>query len=89
VTFHRAGIPGDDGQCDGRGMTDDRRPGTPWFAWLLVGAAALFAARFAAQFALHAVAHVADLVSGLVLLGVLGLVGWKLAVGSRRSRHRD
>ena len=66
-------------------MTDDRRPRTPWFVWLLLGVAALFALRFA----LHAVSHLVDLVATVVVLGVLGLVGWKVAVGGRRSRHRD
>ena len=66
-------------------MTDDRRPRTPWFVWLLVGVAALFALRFA----LHAVSRVVDLMATVVVLGLLGLVGWKVAVGGRRNRHRD
>ena len=66
-------------------MTDDRRARTPWFVWLLLGVAALFALRFA----LRAVSHLVDLVSTVVVLGVLGLVGWKVAMGGRRDRHQD
>jgi hypothetical protein len=66
-------------------MTHDRRPRTPWFVWLILGVGALFALRFA----LHAVSHVVDLVSTVVILGVLGLVGWRVAVGGRHGRHHD
>jgi uncharacterized membrane protein YadS len=65
-------------------MTDDRRRPTPWFVWLILGVAALFALRFA----LHAVSHVVDLLSTVVVLGVLGRVGWKVSVGGRHSRRR-
>ena len=76
------GIPSSVPLCDGHGMTDDRRPRTPWFVWLILGVAALFCVL---RFALHAVSHLVDLVSTVVVLGVLGLVGWKVAVGGRRE----
>jgi hypothetical protein len=66
-------------------MTDDRRSRAPWIAWLFLGIVALFALRFA----VHAVSHVLDLVSTVVVVGVLGLVAWRVAVGSRRSRPRE
>ncbi len=53
--------------------------------WLFLGIVALFVLRFA----LHAVSHVIDLVSTLVVVGVVGLVAWRVAVGSRRGRPRE
>jgi hypothetical protein len=66
-------------------MTVDRRPRTPWLLWLLGGIAALIALRFVVA----AVSRLLDFVSIVVVLGVLVLVGWKVATGGRRSRHRD
>jgi predicted tellurium resistance membrane protein TerC len=66
-------------------MADDRRPRTSLFVWLILGVAVLFVLRFA----LHAVSRLVDLVSTVVVLGVLGFVGWKFVLGGRRSRHRD
>ena len=66
-------------------MTDDRRPRTPWVLWLCVGIVVLFALRFA----LHTVSHVIDLVSTVVVVGVVGLVVWRAAVGGRRGRPRQ
>jgi hypothetical protein len=66
-------------------MTDDRRSRTPWIVWLFLGIVALFVVRFA----VHAVSHVLDLVSTVVVVGVVGLVAWRVAVGSRRGRSRE
>jgi cytosine/uracil/thiamine/allantoin permease len=66
-------------------MTDDHRPRTPWVAWLFLGIVVLFVLRFA----VHAVSHVLDLVSTVVVVTVIGLVAWRVAVGSRRGRPRE
>jgi cytosine/uracil/thiamine/allantoin permease len=66
-------------------MTDDRRSRTPWVAWLFLGIVVLFVLRFA----VHAVSHVLDLVSTVVVVSVIGLVVWRVAVGSRRGRPRE
>lgn len=80
-----AGISRDPEKCDGRRMTDDRRPRSLRFAWLFLGVGALFALRFA----VHAASRLLDLVSTVLVLGALAFVGWKVAVGGRRDRHRD
>ncbi len=66
-------------------MTDDRRSRTPWVVWLFLGIVVLFVLRFA----VHAVSHVLDLVSTVVVVSVIGLVAWRVAVGSRRGRPRE
>ena len=53
--------------------------------WIVVGLVVLFVLRFA----VHAVSHVLDLVSTVVVVGVFGLVAWRVAVGSRRGRPRE
>ncbi len=54
-------------------------------AWLFLGIVVLFVLRFA----VHAVSHVLDLVSTVVVVTVIGLVAWRVAVGSRRGRPRE
>jgi FtsH-binding integral membrane protein len=66
-------------------MTDDHRSRNPWIVWLFLGIVALFVLRFA----VHAVSHVIDLASTVVVVGVVGLVAWRVAVGSRRGRPRE
>jgi phage shock protein A len=61
-------------------MSEERRRGPRWFVWLLAG----FVALLAVPFALHAVTRVIDLVSTVVVLGVVGIVGWRVASRSGR-----
>ena len=53
--------------------------------WLFLGIVALFVLRFA----VHTVSHVIDLASTVVVVGVVGLVAWRVAAGSRRGRPRE
>jgi cytosine/uracil/thiamine/allantoin permease len=66
-------------------MADDRRSRTPWITWMFVASAALLVLRFA----LHAVAHLLDLASTVIVVGVIGLVAWRVAAGGRRGRSRE
>ena len=53
--------------------------------WVFAGVVALFVVRFA----VHAVSHVIDLASTVVVVGVIGLVAWRVAVGGRRGRSHE
>ena len=66
-------------------MTDERRSPRPWMLWLLSAATVLVAARFV----LAAVSHALELASTVVVIVVVVALGWRLAVGDRRDRHRS
>jgi uncharacterized membrane protein YfcA len=62
-------------------MTDDKRPGTRWIVWLLVGIGALLGARIV----LTAASRVFDLAFTVVVVAAVAVVAWRLA-GRDRNR---
>src|SRR5204863_561930 len=76
------GIPTRAAGCHRRRMTDDKRRGTRWIVWLLVGIGALLGARIV----LTAASRVFELAFTVVVVVAVAIVAWRLVAGRGRNR---